>query len=105
LISVDVTDDPVTDFVAALRDADVAMVAVRDRLSGARVDDAAFGKLFEAHAVRDAYHQRLPEMARDFDEARAVLDHFITGLSGGHRIVPVIVPVPPVPAQPAGSAS
>jgi hypothetical protein len=94
---VDVTDDPVADFAAALREADAALLEVRDRLAGARVDDDAFGRLFEAHEVRDAYHQRLPEMARDFDSARAVLGHFVTGLTGGHQIVPVAVPRQPTP--------
>ena len=81
------TDDAVTEFVAALRDADAAMLAVRERLAAARVDDAAFGKLFEAHSVRVAYHERLPQMSRNFDEARAVLAHFVSGLTSGHRIV------------------
>ena len=92
-----------TDFVSALRGADEAFMAVRERLAAARVDDAAFGKLFEAHSVRDAYHERLPQMARNFDEARAVLAHFVAGLSGGHQLVSV--EPAPIPHQPTGSAS
>lgn len=79
------TDDPVAEFVSALRDTDTALRAARDRLAGARVHEAAFGKLFEARAVHTAYHDRLPETERDFDEARAVLGHFIAGVAGGHR--------------------
>jgi hypothetical protein len=94
------TGEPVADFVAALRAADAALVGVRDRVAAARVHENAFGKLFEAQAVRNTYHERLPTMARDFDEARAVLTHFIAGLSGGHRIVTTRVP-----AQPGGSES
>jgi hypothetical protein len=94
------TADPVAEFIAALRQADTALVAARDRLVAARVHDTAFGKLFEARAVHDAYHQRLPEMGRNFDEAREVLGHFIKGLEGGHRIVPV-----PAPGQATRGAS
>jgi hypothetical protein len=52
--------DPVTEFLAALRDADSALASARAGLAGAGVPDTAFGRLFEAHDVRDAYHERLP---------------------------------------------
>jgi hypothetical protein len=80
--------EPVDEFMAALRDADAALTAAGVLLAGATVPDDAFGKLFEAHAVRDAYRHRLPETIRDLTEARAVVDHFTQGLQGGHRIVP-----------------
>ncbi|HKT04930.1 MAG TPA: hypothetical protein VJT31_35900 [Rugosimonospora sp.] len=83
------TAEPVAEFIARLREADGVLLAARDRLVAASVHDAAFGKLFEARAVHDAYHQRLPETGRNFDEARAVLAHFITGLAGGHHIARV----------------
>ena len=73
-------------FVAALRAAGEALAAVPGKLEGARVHDQAFGKLFEAGEVRDAYHQRLPETETDVAEAREVIEHFITGLTGGHPI-------------------
>ena len=80
--------EPVDDFVAALRDADAAFASASALVDGAAVHDGAFGRLFEAHAVRDAYHNRLPETVRDLAAARAVIDHFIRGLQGGHPIVP-----------------
>lgn len=73
-------------FVAALRSAQTALREVPAKLEGARVHDFAFGKLFEATEVRDAYHKRLPETEKDVAEACEVLDHFIKGLSGGHAI-------------------
>jgi hypothetical protein len=75
-------------FVVALRTAGDALAAVPLKLEGARVHDQAFGKLFEAGEVRDAYHQRLPETEQDVVEAREVIEHFIVGLSGGHPIAP-----------------
>lgn len=75
-------------FVAALRAASAALAEVPGKLEGARVHDAAFGKLFEAAEVRDAYHQRLPETEKDIEEARDVIGHFVTGLEGGHPIGP-----------------
>jgi hypothetical protein len=81
------TDRAVTEFAAALREADATLATIRERVAAARVPDDAFGKLFEAHAVRDTYHERLPTMTRNVEEARAVLAHFIKGLTGGHRLV------------------
>ena len=75
-------------FVDALRAASAALAEVPGKLEGARVHDAAFGKLFEAAEVRDAYHQRLPETEKDIAEAREVIEHFVTGLEGGHPIGP-----------------
>jgi hypothetical protein len=86
--------DPVAEFVAALREAGAALESARADLAGAAVHDEAFGRLFEAHDVRDAYHGRLPNVRRDLDEAREVLGHFVAGLDGGHPIVES----PPVPA-------
>jgi hypothetical protein len=79
--------DPVTEFLAALREVDSALASARAGLAAAEVPDDAFGRLFEAHEVRDSYHERLPSLRQDLDEARAVLDHFVTGLGGGHPIV------------------
>ena len=73
-------------FAVALRTAGDALAAVPGMLEGARVHDAAFGKLFEAGEVRDAYHQRLPETEKDVAEALEVIEHFVTGLTGGHPI-------------------
>jgi hypothetical protein len=73
-------------FVAALRAARAALREVPGKLEGARVHDLAFGKLFEAAEVRDAYHNRLPETEKDFAEACEVIDHFVGGLSAGHAI-------------------
>ncbi|GAA1977338.1 hypothetical protein [Catenulispora subtropica] len=73
-------------FVAALRTARAALCEVPGKLEGARVHDDAFGKLFEATEVRDAYHNRLPETEKDITEACEVIDHFVHGLAGGHAI-------------------
>jgi hypothetical protein len=89
--------DPLADFISVLRDVDKTLASARERLASARVDDDAFGKLFEARAVRDAYHERLPELERDFDEARAVLAHFVTGLEDGLPIV--TTSTAPIPRQ------
>ncbi len=80
--------DPLTEFLSALRDADAALASAGTGLAGARVADTAFGRLFEARQVGEAYHERLPDTRRDIDEAREVLGHFVAGLAGGHRIVP-----------------
>ena len=79
------TPDPVGDFVSALRDTDRGFAGARDRILAAQVPDTAFGRLFEARAVHDAYRQRLPEMARNLDEARAVLTHLMHGLAATRR--------------------
>ena len=73
-------------FTAVLRAARSALREVPGKLEGARVHDFAFGKLFEATEVRDAYHNRLPETEKDIDEACEVIDHFIGGLAAGHGI-------------------
>jgi len=80
--------DATAAFVAALRVAQTALRAVPGKLEGARVHDFAFGKMFEATEVRDAYHNRLPETEKDIVEACEVIEHFIAGLSGGHSIGP-----------------
>jgi hypothetical protein len=79
--------DPVVEFLAALREVDSKLAAAREDLAAAQVPDDAFGKLFEAHEVRDSYHGRLPNLQHDLDEAREVLGHFVAGLAGGHPIV------------------
>lgn|GEM_PF-3467721 len=81
-----VRPDPVDAFVAALRVAEASLREVPGKLEGARVHDFAFGKMFEATEVRDAYHQRLPETEKDIAEACEVIDHFIAGLSERHAI-------------------
>ncbi|ACU76828.1 hypothetical protein Caci_8005 [Catenulispora acidiphila DSM 44928] len=78
--------DPMDAFVAALRAAEASLREVPGKLEGARVHDFAFGKMFEATEVRDAYHQRLPETEKDIAEACEVIDHFIAGLGGGRAI-------------------
>lgn len=84
------TADPIGDFVAALRDTDDTFATARDRILAARVPDTAFGRLFEARAVHDAYRQRLPEMAANLHEARAVLTHLIDGMEALRRGTPDI---------------
>lgn len=73
-------------FVAALRTAEASLREVPGKLEGARVHDFAFGKMFEATEVRDAYHNRLPETEKDIVEACEVIDHFVSGLRGGRAI-------------------
>ncbi|MEY9925800.1 hypothetical protein ABH926_000420 [Catenulispora sp. GP43] len=73
-------------FMAALRAAEASLREVPGKLEGARVHDFAFGKMFEATEVRDAYHKRLPETEKDIAEACEVLEHFIAGLDGGRAI-------------------
>ena len=82
----DLTADPLDAFVAALRAAEASLREVPGELEGARVHDFAFGKMFEATEVRDAYHKRLPETEKDIAEACEVIDHFIAGLSERHGI-------------------
>lgn len=84
-MTADVTE-PVAAFVAALQAAQASLREVPGKLEGARVDDFAFGKMFEATEVRDAYHRRLPETEKDIAEACEVIDHFVAGLTGGHGI-------------------
>lgn len=84
--------DPMGAFAAALRTAEASLREVPGKLEGARVHDFAFGKMFEATEVRDAYHKRLPETEKDIVEACDVIDHFIAGLRAGH----------PIGANPAG---
>ncbi len=93
-------NEDTAEFVVALRAAGDALAAVPLMLEGARVHEYAFGKLFEAGEVRDAYHLRLPETEKDIVEAREVIEHFIVGLEGGHPIGPRSVP-----AQPTGAES
>jgi hypothetical protein len=82
----DVTADPMDAFVAALRLAEASLREVPGKLEGARVHDFAFGKMFEATEVRDAYHKRLPETENDIAEACEVIDHFVAGLSERYAI-------------------
>jgi hypothetical protein len=77
---------PLEVFVAALRVAEASLREVPGKLEGARVHDFAFGKMFEATEVRDAYHQRLPETETDVAEACEVIDHFVAGLSARRAI-------------------
>jgi hypothetical protein len=79
-------DSATESFVAALQAAAAALREVPGRLEGAWVHDFAFGKLFEATEVRDAYHSRLPETEKDIAEACEVIEHFVTGLRGGHPV-------------------
>jgi hypothetical protein len=65
----------VSAFVTALAAARGTLDAIPPRLEGARVHDDAFGKLIDAHKVRDAYHERLPATERNIGEACSVIDH------------------------------
>jgi hypothetical protein len=96
----DGTHDPVAEFVAVLRASDTALDAAGDRLAALRISDGALGKLFEAHAVRDAYHARLPQLKRDFDEACQVLTHIVADLEEGRGPTPG----PAIPHQNGGAA-
>jgi hypothetical protein len=75
----------VSAFVAALDAARKTLLEVPARLEAARVHDDAFGKLIDAHKVRDAYHDRLPATERNIEEACEVIDH----LTGEFAAVPV----------------
>jgi hypothetical protein len=75
----------VSAFVAALDAARKTLLEVPTRLEAARVHDDAFGKLIDAHKVRDAYHERLPATERNIEEACEVIDH----LTGEFAAVPV----------------
>ncbi|NUP45812.1 MAG: hypothetical protein HOW97_00640 [Catenulispora sp.] len=90
-------------FTAALRAARTALREVPGILEGARVHDFAFGKLFEATEVRDAYHNRLPETEKDIDEACEVIDHFVGGLTAGHGIGPRDGARPPESSSPSAA--
>ena len=68
----------VSAFVAALDAARKTLLEVPARLEAARVHDDAFGKLIDAHKVRDAYHERLPATERNIGEACEIIDH-LTG--------------------------
>lgn len=99
------TTDAVEAFVAALQAAQAALREVPGMLEGARVHDFAFGKMFEATEVRDAYHNRLPETEKDIAEACEVIGHFISGLEGGHPIgARPGAPEPPPSQAPAWTA-
>jgi len=74
----------VSAFVAALDAARKTLLEVPARLEAARVHDDAFGKLIDAHKVRDAYHERLPATQRNIEEACEVIDH----LAGEFAAVP-----------------
>ncbi len=74
-------DNAVEEFVATLREAKVTLGRAGARIAAARVDDDAFGKVFEAGEVRAAYHTRLPAIELDIATAEEVLGHFITGLT------------------------
>src|SRR5215467_3945188 len=74
-------DKAVDEFVATLREAKVTLGRAGARIAAARVDDDAFGKLFEAGEVRAAYHTRLPAAELDIATAGEVLGHFISGLT------------------------
>ena len=97
----DVTD-PLDAFVAALRSAEASLREVPGKLEGARVHDFAFGKMFEATEVRDAYHKRLPETEKDIGEACEVIEHFIAGLTGAHGIGANPAGPDPERSQPTG---
>jgi hypothetical protein len=71
------------EFLSALHEVAAGLTAIRDRLGEARIPDAALGKLFEAHAVRDAYHVRLPLIERNLDVASAVIAHIAAGSGAG----------------------
>ena len=78
----------VSAFMAALAAARTTLAAIPGRLEAARVHDDAFGKLIDAHKVRDAYHERLPATEHNIDEACSVIDHFTAEFAAA-----------PVPAQ------
>ena len=115
----DEQDSATEAFAEALRTAGAALAGVPALLEGARVHETAFGKLFEAAEVREAYHQRLPETENDIAEALEVIEHFVAGLAGGHPIgarVAGLVPgqgrvlgqepgAPSIPEQPDGARS
>jgi hypothetical protein len=68
--------------VGALREAfqvaDTLLGDIPRLLEGARVGDGEFGRLFDAHTIKDAYHARLPATETNVDQARAVLRRYVT---------------------------
>jgi hypothetical protein len=82
----------VSAFMAALAAARTTLDAIPRRLEAARVHDDAFGKLIDAHKVRDAYHERLPATGHNIDEACSVIDHLTAEFGAA-----------PVPAQRASA--
>jgi hypothetical protein len=80
-----VAPESVAAFVAALAGAEDALAAITARLEAARVHDTAFGRLFDAVKVRDAYHDRLPATERNVAEARAVIGHLRAEFSAPTR--------------------
>lgn len=75
-------------FLAGLAQASETLGAIPARLEAGRVHDVAFGKLFDAAKVRDAYHQRLPATIENIAEARQLIDHFITEFGGTAILTP-----------------
>jgi hypothetical protein len=100
------TNEATAAFADALRTMAASLDELPGKLEGVRVHDYAFGKLFEAAEVRDAYHLRQPETMMDLAEATEVIVHFVAGLEGGHPIGPRAAGPPPpsatIPAQDSG---
>ena len=96
-----VAHDAVPGFLAGLAQASERLGAIPARLEAARVHDAAFGKLFDAAKVRDAYHQRLPATEENITEARQLINHFL-GEFGG---TPLELPPEAVAAAAAGATA
>jgi hypothetical protein len=72
---------PVPEFVAALQNVAATLTDVRRRLSDARIADTAMGRLFEAQAVREAYHARLPLIEQNLEQAAALVGHIVADLN------------------------
>jgi hypothetical protein len=90
---------PVPEFVAALQNVAATLTDVRRRLADATIADMAMGRLFEAQAVRDAYHARLPLIGQNLDQAAAVAGRIVAGLHTER-------PAPPaIPQQAVGPES
>lgn len=58
----------------ALLAADGALASIPAALRDAALDTGAFGKLFEANALREAYQERLPATEAGIAKARAGID-------------------------------
>jgi hypothetical protein len=96
---------PVPEFVAALQNVAATLTDVRRRLSDAKIADTAMGRLFEAQAVREAYHARLPLIEQDLDQAGALVGHIVADLHADRPAPPDAVAPAAIPGQSGGPES
>jgi hypothetical protein len=97
---------PVPEFVAALTNVAATLTDVRRRLADATIADTAMGRLFEAQAVREAYHARLPLIEQDLDQAAALVGRIVADLHADRPAPPPdAAPPAAIPEQAGGPES